>query len=122
MKIRHALLATGVLIASAFSPLIAAQPPDQAIEQDLDEGLKEFGYLSGLAHGCVASQQQSAFEREVIDHHAAISRLLGTDRAFLFAAAFGHGTAIAVEMEACQDVLSRYEKRVESFRASQRSR
>jgi hypothetical protein len=68
----------------------------------------------------VASEQVAELEREVLDLHAAIGRLLGTDRAFLFAAAFGHGTSLQISVEECQDVLSRYESQAEPFRVSGR--
>lgn len=121
MTIRNVLFAAGALIASAF-PLMAAEPPQQALEEGVDDGLKNFGYLTGLARGCVTSEQQTDLEREAVDLHAGIARLLGTDRAFLFAAAFGYGTSVAVETADCAEVLTQYEARVASFRAGQGAR
>jgi hypothetical protein len=86
-------------------------------EEQLDESLKRFGYLAGLARGCVVETQQADLEREVLDLHAAIGRLLGTDRAFLFSSAFGYGTNVQVETKECAEVLSTYEQRVAKFRA-----
>lgn len=105
----------------AFAPLsVLAEEPAEDAEARIDTGLKEFGYLAGLSRGCIASTQVSELEREVLDLHAAIGRLLGTDRAFLFAAAFGHGTSLQIPTEECEDVLSRYEAQAEPFRASRR--
>jgi len=87
-------------------------------EEQVDEGLKRFGYLAGLARGCVAANQRVALEREALDLNAAIGRLLGVDRAFLFASSFGYGTTVVVETKDCADVLKAYESRVEKFRAS----
>jgi hypothetical protein len=87
-------------------------------EEQVDEGLKRFGYLAGLARGCVVENQRSALEREALDLNAAIGRLLGIDRAFLFASSFGYGTTVVVETKDCADVLKAYESRVEKFRAS----
>ena len=98
------------------SPATASAAPDS--EEQLDEGLKRFGYLAGLAHGCVVEAQRPALESEVVDLHGAIGRLLGTDRAFLFSAAFGHGTSPALEVAECKEVLAQYERRVQKFRAS----
>jgi hypothetical protein len=86
-------------------------------EEQLDESLKRFGYLAGLARGCVVETQRADLEREVLDLHAAIGRLLGTDRAFLFSSAFGYGTNVQVETKDCAEVLSAYDQRVAKFRA-----
>jgi hypothetical protein len=87
-------------------------------EERLDEGLKGFGYLTGLARGCVAGPQQTTMEREVLELHGSISRLLGTDRAFLFATSFGYGTSVKVEVRDCDEILKNYEARVEKHRAA----
>lgn len=86
-------------------------------EEQLDEGLKRFGYLAGLARGCVVEAQRVDLEREALDLHAGIARLLGTDRAFLFASSFGYGTTVEVETKDCAEVLKTYEARVAKFRA-----
>lgn len=117
-----------VLIAlCAFPPFAAAAetaPAPTAVaatvdeEEQVDEGLKRFGYLAGLARGCVVENQRAALEREALDLNAAIGRLLGIDRAFLFASSFGYGTTVVVETDDCADVLAAYESRVEKFRAN----
>jgi hypothetical protein len=84
----------------------------------VDEGLKRFGYLAGLARGCVAENQRAALEREALDLNAGIGRLLGIDRAFLFASSFGYGTTVVVGTKDCTEVLKAYESRVEKFRAN----
>ena len=115
-------------VALAFSMLQAAHaaetpapsaPAATAVdeEEQLDEGLKRFGYLAGLARGCVVEAQRADLEREALDLHAAIGRLLGTDRAFLFSSAFGYGTTVQVETKDCAEVLSTYDQRVAKFRA-----
>jgi hypothetical protein len=124
MPFPQTVLAAGALLAlAALLPApVAAEQPAQDPEEEVDEGLKKFGYLAGLARGCVASQQQADLEREAVDLHAGIARLLGTDRAFLFAAAFGYGTSVTLETAECQEVLTRYEARVASFRAGRGAR
>jgi hypothetical protein len=119
-----ALLATITLQPSALAAEVAAEksvattaPMDE--EEQLDEGLKRFGYLAGLARGCVVEAQRVDLEREALDLHAGIGRLLGTDRAFLFATSFGYGTTVVVETKECAEVLKTYEARVAKFRASQ---
>jgi hypothetical protein len=99
---------------AAASPA-ATTPVDE--EEQLDDGLKRFGYLAGLARGCVVEAQRVDLEREALDLHAGIARLLGTDRAFLFASSFGYGTTVAIETKDCAEVLKTYEARVAKFRA-----
>lgn len=127
MNLSHLIL-VGVLAFAAVPSAQTAEPPSQAPvaaapavadeEEQLDDGLKRFGYLAGLARGCVIEKQRVDLEREALDLHAGIARLLGTDRAFLFASSFGYGTNIELETTECVEVLKTYELRVEKFRAS----
>jgi len=105
------LFAPPALWAEATSP-----PADP--EEQLDQALKRFGYLTGLARGCVVEEQRSALERDALDLSAGIARLFGSDRAFLFASSFGYGTSISVDVKDCAEVISSYEERVADFRAS----
>jgi hypothetical protein len=100
------------------SPMGLAQTPPASgdAEEQVDEGLKGFGYLSGLALGCVVKGQRAALEREAMDLNAEIGRLLGIDRAFLFVASFGYGTSVELKTEDCKTVLERYEAQVAKFR------
>lgn len=95
---------------------------ESQVEEELDEGLKGFGYLTGLAMGCVVEQQRPTLEREAMDLHAEITRLLGSDRAFLFSAGFGHGTGVELKLDECKTVLERYEARVTRFRQARGSK
>jgi hypothetical protein len=104
------------MAADASSAPAPAAAVDE--EEQVDEGLKRFGYLAGLARGCVAENQRAALEREALDLNAGIGRLLGIDRAFLFASSFGYGTTVVVEIKDCTEVLKAYESRVEKFRAN----
>jgi hypothetical protein len=91
-------------------------------EAQLDSGLKAFGYLAGLSRGCVADGQVDELEREVLELHGAVGRLLGTDRAFLFAAAFGYGSSVLTSTADCESVLRRYEAQVGAFRSGRGER
>jgi hypothetical protein len=123
-KFLPALLATIALQPHAQAADAPATPAEKNVatamadeEEQVDEGLKRFGYLAGLARGCVIDAQRVDFEREALDLHAAIARLLGTDRAFLFASSFGYGTNVEIETKDCPEVLKNYDQRVEKFRA-----
>ena len=103
--------APATMAAGPTAPASVSDP-----EEKIDEGLKGFGYVAGLSLGCVATERRPALEREVMDLHAEISRLLGIDRAFLFTAAFGHGTGVQLKTEDSKGVLARHEGRVSKFR------
>ena len=114
------LLSAGLALCGGAA---ASTPPAEVdAEEKVDEGLKGFGYLTGLALGCVVTEQRRALEREAMDLHAEISRLLGLDRAFLYTAGFGHGTGVTLAVEECKAVLSRYEARVARFRQAKGGR
>ena len=53
----------------------ASPPAGSDPEEQIDEGLKGFGYVAGLALGCVVAEQRKALEREAMDLNAEISRL-----------------------------------------------
>jgi hypothetical protein len=112
-----ALTVLGLPAVLADEPPAATAQAQVDEEEQVDEGLKRFGYLAGLARGCVVEAQRADLEREALDLHAAIARLLGTDRAFLFSSSFGYGTTVAVETKDCAEVLKNYEARVASYRS-----
>jgi hypothetical protein len=108
----------GAAAQDAPSGKPAATAEAVGAEEKLDEALKRFGYLAGLARGCVVNEQQSALEREVLDLNASITRLFGVDRAFLFSSAFGYGTSVEVTTDECVEVMKNYELRVARHRAA----
>ncbi len=119
MKLSRQIIAALGALLVAQSTLAAAQAgQDDASEERLDDGLKRFGYLAGLAQVCVAQEQKAALEREVLDISNSIGRLLGTDRAFLFVSSFGYGTSVNVETKDCAEILKNYEARVARHRAA----
>jgi hypothetical protein len=103
--------------ATAKAVADAASNEDVDSEKALDESLKRFGYLTGLARGCVVDAQRPKLEREALDLATVIARLFGTDRAFLYSSSFGYGTAMQTETKDCADVVKQYDQRVERFRA-----
>lgn len=86
-------------------------------EEALDESLKGFGYLSGLARGCSVPADRGKLEREALDLAAIIARLFGIDRAFLYSSSFGYGTSMQIAANECAEVLRQYDARVAKFRA-----
>ncbi|MEE4317465.1 MAG: hypothetical protein V2I74_10840 [Erythrobacter sp.] len=117
------VLAVLAIPASTMAATMQAQESvgqvvDEDSEERLDEALKKFGYLAGLAQTCVADEQKAALEREVLELNGSLARLLGVDRAFLFSAAYGYGSSVEVETKDCAEVLETYEARVARHRAA----
>lgn len=96
--------------AAPAKPSQAAAPAAADDEEMFDDKLREFGYWSGAAYGCVPDAKQAEVERRVLDTFNSIGRLFGTDRAFFYAAAFGYGTTIKVEAAKCPEFLAKFEK------------
>ena len=118
MTFKNMILSAATILALSVigAPLAAQDEEAVSQEEQVDNGLKNFGYIAGLSRGCVAEHQQMAFERDVMEMNSAITRLLGVDRAFLFSAAFGYGTSVEVERENCAEILRQYESRSANFR------
>ncbi|MFC3146926.1 hypothetical protein [Piscinibacterium candidicorallinum] len=90
------VLAPGLLIGAVYAQTAqapaAAPAPDPEVQ--LEDGLKSFGYLAGLALGCAGKESKPALERDALNINAELTRLLGADRAFLVSEGFGYGTSI----------------------------
>ena len=95
---------TGQTSTALLLMAVASSDP----EVQIDAGLEGFGCMAGLSLGCVATEQ-----RKVMDLNAAIGRLRGIERAFLFTASFGSVTGVEPKIENCRTVLARYEIRRE---------
>lgn len=107
--------ALSIQLSFAQAPAKPAQPPaaaSQAVDEEeaFDDQLREFGYWSGAAFGCVPAARQAEIERQAMDTFHHIGRLFGTDRAFFYAAAFGNGTTIKVEAAKCPEFLDKFQK------------
>jgi hypothetical protein len=99
-------------IAKAASPDTVEKSETSAAADEgkmFDEKLREFGYWSGAAFGCVAEDRKAEVERRILDTYHSIARLFGTDRAFFYAAAFGRGTTIEIESAECPEFLRKFE-------------
>ena len=116
-------LAVSAIGLSATAIAQEAQEPDAMDEEaQLDEALKRFGYLSGLAQVCVSEEQKPALEKEVLEIHGSIARLLGVDRAFLYSSSFGYGTSVEVETDDCAEVLKTYAERTKKYREGEEAK
>jgi hypothetical protein len=106
-----ALFSASLFIGTALAQQPAAKAAAPANEEEMfDNKLREFGYWSGAAYGCVPAAKQLEVERKVLESFNHIARLFGTDRAFFYAAAFGNGTTIKIDAQKCPDFLAKFEK------------
>lgn len=77
-------------------------------DEKFDEGLRLMGFQVGQAYHCAVDKDQPSVESETLRRYTEILRLFGSDRAFLFAAAFGAGrTANAPEKSQCEVLLKK---------------
>ncbi|MCL1111641.1 hypothetical protein L2719_19150 [Shewanella schlegeliana] len=106
-----------VAITVLATPVLADEPQQDVLlkEEQIDTGLKNFGYQTGLALGCVAAEQRAQLETEAMNINSEISRTLGGDRAFLYAASFGYGSNIELNVQECTEALANFEKRAAAF-------
>ena len=119
MRALQTAVLLGMLGAMPFAHAQSTVPvADQTAdaEEALDSSLKSFGFLSGLARGCAAPEQRAQVEREALELSAVMSRLFGTDRAFLYSSGFGYGTAMKISADECAEVVKQYGARVAKFR------
>ncbi|MGS0694087.1 hypothetical protein [Shewanella sp. 0m-4] len=106
---------TTPVLADASQPDVLLQQDVLLKEQQIDTGLKNFGYQTGLALGCVTEEQRAQLETEAMNINSEISRTLGGDRAFLYAASFGYGSNIELNVQECKEALANFEKRAGVF-------
>jgi len=113
-----------VLATAALLPLaaIAQTPkPDQALsiaeQEDLrfEESIRNFGFVSGATYQCLPEADRAAHDREVLTAFSGLVRLFGSDRAVFYAAVFGAGTSISLDMAKCATYI-------EDFRVAMKSR
>lgn len=87
---------------------------DQDEDEKLDESVRNFGYTSGLAHSCAMDSDKLEIERRVMNFFTEITRSLGSDSAFFYAAAFGAGAVEKVDPGNCTAIKARFEETIQS--------
>ena len=104
-------LAALVLLLPAVA---AAQQPGPTADEDerIDTAMRKFGYISGEAFSCHTKDQQLKLERTALNVGTNILRLFGSDRAFLFAAAFGAGSVQKMDPKDCPGVIKQAEEMI----------
>lgn len=107
------VLATGQNASPASEPAPALSPAELE-DQQFEDAIRNFGFLSGAAYQCLPQGERLSHDREVLTAYSGIVRLFGSDRAFFYAAAFGAGTSANIERSKC----SAY---IDDFRAAMKA-
>lgn len=90
----------------------AAEKVLEAVEKDFDESLKDLGELAGEVFSCNSDESsRDKHESRVRDIYGELNKLFGTDRAFLFATAFGYGAASEQDKMTCTELTDEFEDR-----------
>ena len=107
------LFVTLLLNGTAF----AAQEIDK--DEAFDNAVRNFGYVSGLAHQCVQDDKKGEVERAVIKSYTGIVSLFGSDQAFFYAAAFGAGSTSSFDRKECKKHLEVFEQQLKKNTSKQ---
>ncbi|HSM52222.1 MAG TPA: hypothetical protein VLA75_12550 [Thermoanaerobaculia bacterium] len=107
MRIRLFAIAIAVLLPALAG---ADQQPALAEDEDVqfEEALRDLGFVSGAAYQCLPEAERAEHDRQVLDAYSGIARLFGTDRAFLYAAAFGAGTSMSLDKAKCPTYIDEF--------------
>ncbi len=102
------LLGIGVMGIGINSAI--AQPVDE--EEQLDDAIQQFGYMSGVVFQCAANNKADAItiERDAMKAFTGITRLFGSDRAFYYAAAYGVGATSQIDQSKCAEDTRRFQE------------
>lgn len=87
---------------------LAAQEMDE--DEAFDEAVRNFGYVSGLAHQCTPEEKKVEVERRVLQAYTGLVSLFGSDQAFFYAAAFGAGSTTQFDPKECKKYLDFFEE------------
>jgi hypothetical protein len=103
------ILATSGAAAQTSTP---AQADTESADVAFNQSLTDFGVLAGRVNGCVEANALAAHEERVFNMFSRIVQLYGTDRAFRFSAAYGHGATLEVEEDKCPEVIATFEAQI----------
>jgi hypothetical protein len=106
-----ALIVT-ILISLGTQSAIA-QTTDMEEEQ-FDDAIEQFGYLSGNAFQCATSGEATVIEKQAMQSFTGISRLFGTDRAFFYSAAYGVGATAEIDKNKCSEYIRQFQETMDS--------
>jgi hypothetical protein len=107
-----------LLCALMFSaPVVASTGEDE--DARFEESVRNFGFTSGAAHQCAESTTRPQIESDALKAFSGLVRLFGTDHAFMYAAAFGAGSAMQIDRSKCPDYAASFSKSMNRHRGDQ---
>lgn len=83
-------------------------------DEEFDNAIQQFGYISGNAFQCASSEQSQSIETEAMKAFNGIARLFGTDRAFFYAAAYGVGATSKIDRAKCKEYIRQLQETMNS--------
>jgi hypothetical protein len=86
-------------------------------DEQLDQALRKFGYVSGQACQLQEGEKRAEFEKKALDVANRILRLFGSDHAFYFAAAFGAGLVADIKDADRDKILEEHAKMVAQLKS-----
>jgi hypothetical protein len=108
-----------VMVLLSISPYLAiaqgvnsqeAKPQGVDEEEQLDDAVQQFGYVSGAAFQCAASNQAQTLEKDARKAFTGIVQLFGSDRAFFYAAAYGAGATGNIDRNKCAQYTRQFQE------------
>lgn len=107
-------LALLVIILISFGANRAIAETVDTDDENFDNAIQQFGYLSGNAFQCASSDQSQSIETEALKAFTGIARLFGTDRAFFYAAAYGVGATSKIDKTKCKEYIRQFQEAMNS--------
>jgi hypothetical protein len=96
-----------ILLMGLGTQSAIAQAVDE--EEQLDDAIAQFGYLSGSAFQCATDDQAKAVEMDAMKAFSGITRLFGSDRAFFYSAAYGAGATAEIDQSKCSEYIKQFQ-------------
>ncbi len=79
------------------------------VEKDFEDSLKDLGELAGEVYSCEENKEKREKHLGRVDSiHDELNKLFGTERAFIFAAYFGYGTASENNQATCTELTDEF--------------
>ena len=105
-----------MLCALMFSlPAIASTAEDE--DARFEESVRNFGFTSGAARQCAEPAKRPQIESDALKAFSGLVRLFGTDHAFMYAAAFGAGSAMQIDRSKCPDYAASFDESMNKHRS-----
>lgn len=111
------MMKTACMLCAVMFSLPAIAATDEDDDARFEESVRNFGFTSGAAHQCAEPAKRPQIESGALKAFSGLVRLFGTDHAFMYAAAFGAGTAMQIDRSKCPDYADSFDKSMNKHRS-----